>query len=143
MRGYHPELMALSPPGLDPGRLETSLQQLNEALEESPAPAYEWPRLVELFGVDRLARLVGISPASARRYKQRARATPDPVAARLHFLALLVSDLAGAYNDIGIRRWFERPRSLLQNRSPAKLLSGEWSPNDPGPGRFVSSPVRS
>ena len=30
------------------------------------------------------------------------------IAGRLHFLATVVGDLAGAYNEIGIRRWFER-----------------------------------
>lgn len=121
------------PAGWETSRLEKFLAQLNDALEESPAPTYEWPRLVDSFGVDHLARLLGISPSSVRRYRDHARPTPDDVAARLHFLALVVGDLAGAYNDIGIRRWFERTRTLLENRSPSELLTGEWSPNGPGP----------
>jgi hypothetical protein len=35
------------------------------------------------------------------------------VAERLHWLAMVVADLAGSYNALGIRRWFERPRALL------------------------------
>ncbi len=93
----------------------------------------EWPHLVEIFGVDQLARLLAISPSSVRRYKEHARTTPDDIAGRLHFLALVVGDLAGAYNDIGIRRWFERARTLLGNRAPQEFLRGEWHPNDPGP----------
>jgi hypothetical protein len=57
------------------------------------------------------------------------------VAARLHFLALVVGDLAGSYNEVGIRRWFERPRSLLGGEPPAKRLEGDWDPDDEGPAR--------
>jgi hypothetical protein len=57
------------------------------------------------------------------------------VAARLHFLALVVGDLAGSYNDVGIRRWFHRKRTLLDGRSPASLLKGEWDPDEEGPAR--------
>ena len=39
------------------------------------------------------------------------------------------------YNDIGIRRWFDRKRSALDGRAPAQVLSGEWDPDDPGPAR--------
>jgi hypothetical protein len=52
------------------------------------------------------------------------------VAARLHWLAMVVADLAGAYNNFGIRRWFERPRSQLQGKSPRQVLGNAWSPDD-------------
>src|SRR5260370_42522075 len=80
-----------------------------------------------------LARLLGIPPASVRRYAAAARETPDNVAARLEWLALIVGDLAGAYNEIGIRQWFERKRSQLDGRTPAQLLTGHWKPDDTGP----------
>lgn len=98
--------------------------------EESPA-SFEWRALVTLFGHDRLATLTGTSPASVRRYAGGERETPHAVAGRLHFLASVVGDLAGAYNDFGIRRWFERPRTALDGRSPAALLHGDWSPEAP------------
>jgi len=41
-----------------------------------------------------------------------------------------MSDLAGAYNAIGIRRWFDRKRSALDGRAPSDLLKGEWQPED-------------
>lgn len=106
------------------------LTQIDALLEESPFPETEWPRLLEVFDRDRLAELVGISPSSAVRYEHGERRTPDDVAARLHFLALVVSDLTGAYNAIGIRRWFARKRSALGGRAPADLLKGEWQPED-------------
>ena len=124
------------PAQLDAERLEKLLDHLNEALQESPAPAHEWPHLVAILGVDQLARLLAISTSSVRRYKESARATPDDIAARLHFLALVVGDLAGAYNDIGIRRWFDRPRATLGNRTPLQLLRGEWNPSDAGPAKI-------
>ena len=50
-------------------------------------------------------------------------------------LALVVGDLAGSYNDIGVRRWFHRKRTLLDGRAPAALLKGNWDPDDEGPMR--------
>lgn len=111
------------------------LQQLSDALEASPVPAAEGPRLDRLLGRELLARLLQVSAVSLRRYLAGTRSVPDVVAARLHFLALVAGDLAGAYNDIGVRRWFDRPRTLLDGRSPAELLEAEWQPEDPGPRR--------
>lgn len=117
----------------NPKRLSAALQMLNDALDESPVPQYEWPGLVTALGVDLLGRLLGISPSSLRRYHAGTRPTPDDIAMRLHFLALVTGDLAGAYNDIGIRRWFERKRAALSNRSPVDILVKDWNPDDPGP----------
>lgn len=122
--------------GADEGpALERQLRQLNAALEESPAPKYEWNRLADVLGADLLARLIGVSVASVRRYRAAVRSTPDDVAARLHFLTLLVGDLSGAYNDIGVRQWFERKRAQLNGCAPAQLLKGVWDTNAPGPVR--------
>lgn len=125
----------------EPGRGEADpalsrlLERLADALEESPAPAHEWQSLEQLFGTERLAELVGVSPASVRRYRAGARTTPDEVAARLHFLATVVGDLAGAYNDFGVRRWFARRRTRLGGKAPAQLLAGDWNPDAAGPRR--------
>ena len=85
-----------------------------------------------MLGVDLLARLLCISSVSLRRYLSGARRTPDDVAVRLHALALVVGDLAGAYNDAGIRRWFARPRTALGNRAPVDVLTTGWQPDDYG-----------
>jgi hypothetical protein len=125
----------LSAVAKDPVLFERCLDQLNDALEASPAPSTEWSRLLRTLDREMLARLLGISPASVRRYAAAARETPDEVAARLHWLALIVGDLAGAYNEIGIRQWFERKRTQLGGRAPAQLLIGHWMPDDEGPRR--------
>src|SRR5438067_542387 len=101
------QLDLINPSGSD---LERTLEHLNLALEESPAPEFEWSRLMDVLGLELLSRLLGISATGIRRYKAAARSTPDDVAERLHFLSLIVGDLAGAYNEIGIRQWFERKR---------------------------------
>ena len=111
------------------------LERINEALDQSPAPAHEWRALQHVLGLDLLARLLGISESSARRYLSGSRTTPDTVAARLHFLAFVVGDLAGAYNDIGVRRWFDRPRRRLGGATPARTLGGRWSPEEESPRR--------
>ena len=122
-------------PSSDPARLSALLEKINEALDESPIPSHEWPALQAILGLDLIARLLSISQSSARRYLSGTRTTPDVVADRLHFVALLVGDLGGAYNDIGIRRWFDRPRKLLGGSTPARTLGDNWLPNDQGPQR--------
>ena len=111
------------------------LETMIAALEASPVPKYEWGGLARVFPPDDLAALLHVSLSSLRRYQSGERETPDDVAARLHFLALVVGDLAGSYNDTGIRRWFQRKRTLLDGRSPASLLTRDWDPEDPGPAR--------
>ena len=115
--------------------LHAPLERINEAFDQSPAPEHEWRALQHVLGLDLLARLLGISESSARRYLSGSRTTPDTVAARLHFLAFLVGDLAGAYNDIGIRRWFDRPRLRLGGATPARKLGERWSPEEENPRR--------
>lgn len=124
---------ALSTPPGRIGRPEMNrlLDRLAVAIEESPAPTHEWGSLESLFGTERLASLLGISSASVRRYRSGSRPTPDKLALRLHFLAILVGDLAGAYNDFGIRRWFTRPRTPLGGKAPADLMQGDWNPEAP------------
>jgi hypothetical protein len=116
----------------------------NLALEESPVPEFEWNRLAEVLGVDLLSRLLGISASSLRRYRLAARGTSDDVAARLHFLSLIVSlivlslivgDLSGAYNEIGIRQRFGRKRTQLDGRPSLDWLKPHWDPAQPGPRR--------
>lgn len=107
-------------------RMEEQLDRVTQALEASPAPATEWPAMREVFGDDALAGLLQVSASSLRRYAAAERPTPDTTAARLHWLAMVVSDLAGAYNLIGMRRWFERPRAQLAGQSPRAALGAEW-----------------
>lgn len=121
--------------------LERTLERLNIALEESPVPQFEWNRLTEVLGLELLSRLLGISPSSVRRYKAAARTTPDDVADRLHFLSLIVGDLSGAYNEIGIRQWFERERAQLDGRTPLNWLKAPWKPDQTGP-RLVQDLAR-
>jgi hypothetical protein len=109
-------------------QVEQTLERLNMLLEESPAPEFEWNRTGEILGLELVARLLGISSSSVRRYKAAARTTPDDVAQRLHFLSLIVGDLSGAYNEIGIRQWFDRKRAQLNGRAPSDLLKGRWKP---------------
>lgn len=89
--------------------------------------------MLGLFDGEQLSRLVGVSIASLRRYAGGERATPDAVAARLHFLARVVAELRGAYSEVGVRRWFERKRTQLGGRAPAALLKGGWDPDAAGP----------
>ena len=108
------------------GPLSTAIDEMNDQIEMSPQPAGEWGPAIETLGEDFLAQLVSASPSSVRRYANQTRSTPQDVAERLHFIAMLLADLAGSYNEFGIRRWFSRPRSALDGQSPAALLGGEF-----------------
>lgn len=103
------------------------------ALEASPAPRFEWLAVSRVIDVEQLASLLNVSASSLKRYASGERDTPDDVAARLHHVALIVGDLAGAYNEVGVRRWFERKRTALNGRAPAALLAGDWNPDDSAP----------
>lgn len=114
-----------------PERLAALIERLNEALTASPLPDREVPELLRVFDREDLALLTGTSSVSLGRYLAGSRQWPDELAARMHWLALVLSDLAGAYNDFGIRRWFERERTQLGGRSPRQVLGAEWDPADP------------
>ena len=122
------------PAGID-RREAVEIAPGHPSLAGSPVPHTEWLALSRSLGVDLLSRLLDISPSSARRYLSGARKTPDAIAARLHFLALVAGDLSGAYNEIGVRRWCDRKRSALGGKTPAEVLAGDWSAEDDGPGR--------
>ena len=115
-----------------PARLERLIERLDEALIGSPLPDRELRQLRQTFDIDQLAQLVGASTVSLRRYLAGSRAVPDEIAARAHWLALVSADLAGAYNELGIRRWFERPRAQLGGRPPRAELGRDWNPDQPG-----------
>jgi hypothetical protein len=113
-----------------PARLAQLIEQLEDALAQSPIPDRELRELRRTFELDQLARLLGTSQVSLRRYLGGSRTVPDELAARAHWLALVSADLAGSYNEIGIRRWFDRPRGQLDGRSPREELGPKWDPDD-------------
>jgi hypothetical protein len=109
-------------------RWREAVTAMNEQIEMSPQPAGEWGPVIGSLGEDMVAELLGVSVSSVRRYSAGNRATPQDAAERLHFLALLLADLAGSYNDYGIRRWFTRPRAALQGRRPVDVLGEGFDP---------------
>lgn len=116
-----PELVSL---------LSATVSEMNEQIEASPVPGGEWKQVVELLGDEKTAKLLGVSPSSVRRYASSARPTPQGVAERLHSLTLILADLAGSYNDYGIRRWFDRPRAQLGGQTPGDVLTGSEPNSD-------------
>lgn len=125
--------LAILAGGADKGRVRWQglIEALEGALEASPMPEREFARLLRTYGHEALGGLLGISPASLRRYAAGQRTVPDTVAARVHFLALRTADLAGSYNELGMRRWWERPRSALGGRSPRAALGDGWDADGP------------
>ena len=117
---------------LEPGEARDQLLSAVYArLQHCPSPATEWQAVRELLNDDELlAALLGIGVMSVRRYAKGERRCPDAVAARLHWLALVIHQLEGTYNAYGIRRWFQRPRAALDGQAPQDRLKGDWDPDD-------------
>lgn len=113
-----------------PRHLGSVIGRLEDALASSPMPERELAVLLDVFDIEQLAALLDTSAVSLRRYVAATRTVPDVLAARIHWLALVSSDLAGAYNALGIRRWFDRPRTQLDGKSPRQLLGRGWDPDD-------------
>lgn len=105
------------------------LEKINSALDASPVPQSEWQSVLGVLGHDLAAQLLHLSESSLRRYASGDRETPLDVAARLHFLAIVVGQLRGGYNDYGIRRWFVRPRTFLSGKSVVQALKPNWDPD--------------
>lgn len=110
--------------------LVDAIDEMNDQIEMSPQPAGEWGPVIDSLGEDLLAQLLSTSPSSIRRYANKSRHTPQDIAERLHYLALVLADLAGSYNSFGIRRWFARPRSALGGQSPADFLGRDFDIDD-------------
>jgi uncharacterized protein (DUF2384 family) len=113
--------------------LSRAIQMIYNAIEASPMPSSEWTSMRALLKDDLLERVLNVSRQSIQRYAAGDRQTPQAVADRLHAIALIASDLAGSYNEFGIRRWFERPRTQLSGKAPVAILKGDWDPDADNP----------
>lgn len=109
------------------------------ALEESPVPATELAKLNATLGHELLAGLLEISAASMQRYQNGERQVPDAIAERAHFLTAVISALEGLYNEFGVRRWFERPRSVFDGKTARQLLVSGWTPADEAAQRILAA----
>ncbi len=109
-----------------------AFEGVSTALRENPVPDREWQAALRVFDAEQLADLLRISPTSVQRYARGTRETPQEIASRLHWLAIVIGYLSGSYNDFGIRRWFERSRTALGGKSPKETLLSEssWQPED-------------
>lgn len=54
----------------------------------------------------------------------------NPTSEHIHFIYEIVDALRGTYSDEGIRRWFYRERTQLENNSPSQYLGPPWNPDD-------------
>lgn len=118
--------------------LLADLLRIQHAIESSPVPERELPRLREVLGTELLEQLVRVAPATLRRYLSGERTVPDDVADRVHLVARVVNELVGSYNERGVRRWFERPRPQLTGKAPKALLPKSWTPDDVGPQQVLA-----
>ncbi len=121
------------------GELSRYLDAALLALDESPVPSAELAKLNSTLGHEVLAELLEISAASLQRYQNAERQAPDAIAERAHFLTSVIAALEGMYNEFGVRRWFERPRSVFDGRTARQLLGKGWKPSDDSARRVLSA----
>jgi hypothetical protein len=87
----------------------------------------DWERLKSVLGDTLVADLLAVSHLDLGQYAC-GKVTSPVVAARLQVVQRIVDDLAGGYNEDGVRRWFARPRKVLGGRSPVQVMSGGFDP---------------
>lgn len=119
----------LDGPEVSVAQWREAVTAMSEQIEMSPQPAGEWEPVIDTLGEEMVAEMLGVSVSSVRRYGAGNRVTPQDVAERLHFVAMLLADLAGSYNGYGVRRWFTRPRAVLQGRRPIDALGAGFDPD--------------
>lgn len=139
-RGLASDLAARLTTGkLSTAELSRYLDAALLALDESPVPAAELTKLNSSLGHELLAGLLEISAASLQRYQNGERQAPDAIAERAHFLTSVLSALEGIYNEFGVRRWFERPRSMFNGQTARQLLGQGWTPADESARRVLAA----
>jgi hypothetical protein len=88
--------------------------------------------LRDILGDDLTAALLGV-PVNALQALPDRETLPDDADARLTALVPLIDDLRGSYTDDGVRRWWDRPRSALDGRSPLETWArAQGQPSDEG-----------
>ena len=110
-----------------PSELPQSLDDLEAIVENNPATT-ELPSVTMWLGTDLSSELVGVSTSSLARYLTNRRSVPDDVAWRAHQACLLIGDLAGSYNEVGMRRWMVRERRELSGMSPIEAVNTAENP---------------
>lgn len=115
-----------------PSLVEQMVRDALAATEQHPLPAREWPAVLALLEPALTATLVGTTTTVVQRYTRPADQwpTPAPLAARLHFVALVNGELAGSYTPLGIRHWWQRSHVELDGHHPGSWLGVGWSPSD-------------
>ncbi len=93
-------------------------------------PAARVASLAAVLSTPMLAALLGMPEEGLHAWIAEAEPVPDAALARLAFLEELTGRLSGRHDELGVRRWFERPRAELNGRSPRDMLAGDWSPDD-------------
>jgi hypothetical protein len=102
-------------------------------------PAARLAKLSSILSHELLVGMLEISPASLRRYQNGEREAPDAIAEKAHFLMSIIAALEGTYNEFGVRRWFERPRSIFNGRTARQLLSRPWTSSDESARRVLAA----
>jgi hypothetical protein len=111
--------------------METRLMDDQRGSPETESLEVGLAGLLRIYGITAFAALLSVATADLHAYRDGSRAVPDVVIARISFLVQITDDLAGSYDSMGMRRWWERPRTTLGGRSPRAALGPDWDPEGP------------
>ena len=93
-------------------------------------PAARVASVVAILSAPLSASLLGVPEETFRAWTAESEPVPDEALARLAFLEELIGRLGGHHDELGVRRWFDRPRQELAGKAPREMLVGAWSPED-------------
>jgi DNA-binding transcriptional ArsR family regulator len=119
------------------GPLERTRQALRDLIVNEPVmddktakQIVTWLVELEEIPIGELARVLGVTPATLRRWADpKVEALPKgPAARRLRVLAKVVNQLRWSFSPGGVIEWLERPHPALKGEEPKTLLA------DPGGG---------
>jgi len=93
--------------------------------------AQRWKDLKRILGIRLLIKMIGLTQKKLLSYNWDEKKMPTHITARLDFLMIIILLLAQYPTRTKIRKWFKQPRLMLNNKSPAEILSGDWDPKTP------------
>lgn len=117
-------------PDFSPTEMVVAIEEVLKDLTRTPFPDLEFQSAVNFLSLPLLATLLGCEEFRLNEIRTKRSQFPSELQEKLHFVILIISALSGTYRNAGIREWFNRKRSKLEDRSPADILHGNWSPAD-------------
>lgn len=123
----------------EPGADEVNREEALEIIKALSLTAYEdeiskqvtRPALLDILGPELLSEILRLTPKTISIKIKKGREFSQASERRIDFLCQVAYNLRMCYADAGVRGWFKRKKIGADHKTPAELLSIQWSPNSP------------